>query len=117
MCYIILQLNESADINIPDCTNIDVSKLEQLYFRMDLLDTLKTVLANVEDTMNSVAINELPIHQIFHCAWMNDRILDNCRDENSNYTNYRNTLNNLCDRRINRQIRRCNGLQLCSIAA
>ena len=82
--------------------------MEELYFRMEIYDTLKDALTNVEETMSSLAMQELSTHQIFYCAWMNDRILDNCADENNNNYDYRNILNSLC------KTRRCNP-QLCHI--
>ena len=87
-----LQLNESPDINIPDCTNIDLSLLEELYLRMDLYQTLQSTLTDVRRIMNDAST-----HDIYTCAWMDHRILNNCAtDHNTNY-DHRNTLNMLCD--------------------
>ena len=85
------QLNESPDIHIPDCTNIDLSQLEELYLRMQLFETLENTFTDVKKIMN-----DAKVHDIYTCAWMNHRVLDNCAVQNMN-SGHRDTLNMLCE--------------------
>ena len=89
MFLLILQINESEDIHINDCVNIDVTQLEEIHSHIVLYDTLKNTFASVEKVMNNVNS-----HQIHQCGWINDRILGNCTSQNTNY-GYRDTLNRL----------------------
>ena len=89
------QLNGSPDIHIPDCTNIDLSQLEELYLRMDLYETLENTFTDVQNLMNGASH-----HDIHTCAWMNHRVLDNCAVQNMNY-GHRDTLNRLCNPALN----------------
>ena len=89
------QLNESPDIHIPDCTNIDLSLLEEIYQRIDLYERLDNTFKNVREFLD----NTQP-HRIHICAWMNHRVLDDCAVQNTNY-GHRDTLNKLCDPVLN----------------
>ena len=88
-----LQLNESPHIHIPDCTNFDLSQLEQLYFRMDLYETLQSTYS---DMRRLTIPNDSAHHKIYYCAWMNDRVLEKCAEQNM-YYGHRDTLNMLCN--------------------
>ena len=87
-----MQLNESPNINIPDCTNIDVNELERIYLRMDLYETLQNAFSDVRKVMNYPSIED-----IHTCAWMNNRVLNNCAVQNNLNYGHRDTLNKLCD--------------------
>jgi hypothetical protein len=86
------QLNESPDIHIPDCTNIDLPQLEEIYLRMDLYETLESTLNDVQKLLRTDMLSA-DTHRIHTCAWMNHRVLDNCA---VNY-GHRDALNVLCD--------------------
>ena len=72
-----MQLNESDDIPILDCTNIDLSQLEQLYFRMDLYDVIADTYEGIEKTILNGNVTSNPIH---YCTWMHTRINGSCMD-------------------------------------
>ena len=102
-----IQLNESPDINIPDCTNIDLSLLNEIYQRIDLYERLENTFDKVREFLPANP------HQIHTCAWMNHRVLDDCAVQNTNY-GHRDTLNKLCDPALNNiRPRRCDP-QLCT---
>ena len=95
---IFMQL-KSADLPIDsDCTNINLSQLEQVYSRLELYDT-------IVNTMSAVS-HVIPVssHRIHYCAWMNNRILDNCSNQNMDYSHF-STLNAIC--RPNRRGPKC----------
>lgn len=101
-----MQLNESEDIHIDDCTNIDLSKMEEIHSRIVLYDTLVNTFETVNEIMRNV--DSKPSH---YCAWINDRILGKCGDENNTNYDHRDALNRLlCSRRT----RRCDA-QLCML--
>ena len=77
-----MQLNESRDINIPDCTSIDVSHLEALRFRMDLYDTIKDTYDTIQENVHGIVS-----YRVNYCSWINNRIPGNCTHD------YRATLN------------------------
>ena len=85
-----MQINQSRDIHIDDCANINVAQLEEIYSNIVLFDTLKNTFDSVNEAMNHVG--SANIHQ---CGWINDRILGNRDTQNINYDSYRTTLNNL----------------------
>ena len=81
---------KSVDLPIDsDCTNINLSQIEQVYSRLELYDT-------IVNTMSAVS-HVIPVssHRIHHCAWMNSRILDNCSNQSMDYS-HRDTLNAIC---------------------
>ena len=67
----ILQVNESKDIHIPDCTNIDLSQLEEIYLRLDVYDILNQT--------TSVMQEQVKKHRddCHYCTWIHNRINDN----------------------------------------
>ena len=89
------QLNESPDIHIPDCTNIDPSLLEEIYQRIDLYERIENSFNDVHEFLKETQLRYQP-HEIHTCAWMNHRVLDDCAVQNINYS-HRDTLNKLCN--------------------
>ena len=85
-----MQINQSRDIHIDDCVDIDLAQLEEIHSHIVLYDTLKNTFASVNEAMNQVG--SANIHQ---CGWINDRILGNRDTQNMNYDRYRVTLNRL----------------------
>ena len=99
-----LQINQSSNITIDNCVNIDVAQLEEIHSHIVFYDTIKNTYASVNEVMNDVGSDT--IHQ---CGWINDRILGNCSSHNTNY-GYRDLLNDLiCD-----SDRPCRDAQLCT---
>ena len=105
--YIVLQLNESVDINLYDCTNIDITVLEALHARLVLYQTTSSTYHIVNDVMEQVGS-----HPVHYCAWVNDRVLNHCNYENGINSAHRDELNeHLCGTNIND--RKCRPLNLC----
>ena len=96
MNLIFLQLNKSMESHniIYDCINIDMEKLEEIYSRLVFYNTLKTTFETVNELMENV--DSRPVQ---YCAWINDRVFDNCNDRSSTNSDHLNTLNTvLCNR-------------------
>ena len=77
-----------------NCTNVNLSHLEEIYsFRVGLYD------ASVSTHLAASAVSTvIPVssHRIHYCAWMNDRILDNCSSNQTMDYVHRDTLNEIC---------------------
>ena len=100
--FYFLQLNAAGLSVATNCTDIDSTLLETIYSRLDFYDTI----ANAESSILSVypeLKQALPIHL---CAWMNNKVLNNCTDSQTYNGSVRETLNNFC------QNKQCNP-QLC----
>ena len=68
-----MQLNESETINIADCTNINLSQLEELHSNMEFYSILSNTFTAVREEVNDPISG--PIH---YCTWINTRIPDYC---------------------------------------
>ena len=91
-----LQLNESADISLKNCSNISAVQLEEIHSRLVLYNSLSRAFATVNELMDKV--DSRPIH---YCAWINNRVFDDCNDRNSSSPDQhlKHTLNTvLCNR-------------------
>ena len=87
-----MQLNESVDINLYDCTNIDITVLEALQAQLVLYQMTSSTYPIVNDVMKLVGSD--PVH---YCAWVNDRVLNRCNYENGINSAHRDELNeHLC---------------------
>ena len=88
-----MQLNESSDIHIYNCTDIDMEKLEEIYSRLTFYNTLRSTFETVNGLLENV--DSRPVQ---YCAWINDRVFDNCSDRSSTNPDHLNTLNTvLCN--------------------
>lgn len=85
-----MQINQSGDIHIHDCVNIDVAQLEEIHSHIVLYDTLENTFNSVNEVMNHVGSANIQ-----QCGWINDRILGNRDTQNMNYDHYRTILNDL----------------------
>ena len=103
-----MQLNESEDINISNCADIDITELDALYVQLVLSEASRSAYRSLNELLNFV--ESRPIH---YCAWLNDRILNNCTGyENGITSSVRDTLN---DDVCGNNHRSCSPLDLCSI--
>ena len=90
-----------------NCSEINYTQIEEIQSRLDFYDTI----LQAESSVLSIYPNLKHTHPIHVCAWMNSRILGNCKDSptNNSTTVVRDTLNNMCG---GRGRRRCDP-QLC----
>lgn len=68
-----MQLNESENITITDCTNINPSEVIELYSRMEFYDILKDTIQVMKEE-----VEKLPSGSIHSCTWINTRIPSYC---------------------------------------
>ena len=81
-----IQLNESANINIPDCNNIDLSQIENIYFRINLYDVIVDALRAAQKQVG------IPRDATHYCKWIANRIRGIC----TNSTNHVNSYSHIC---------------------
>ena len=101
------QLNTAGVFIANNCSEIDYTQLEEIYSRLDFYDSILQAKASILNIYPDLRHTH-PIHM---CAWMNSRILGNCKESptNNGTTVVRDTLNNMCG---GRGRRRCDP-QLC----
>ena len=76
-----MQLNESENITITDCTNINPAEVIQLYSRMEFYDILKDTIQVMKKEV------KLPSAEIHSCTWINTRIPSYCTDKKHDILN------------------------------
>ena len=103
--FFFVQLNEFEDINISNCTNINITELEALHARLVLYQTASSTYTILYELLEKV-----PSRPVHYCAWVNDRILNTCNGTNPAHVDELNT--HLCAIRSN--TRRCHQFHLCS---
>ena len=81
-----IQLKESANINIPDCNNIDLSQIENIYFRINLYDVIVDALEAAQNRVGK------PRNDTHLCKWIANRITGIC----TNSTNHVNSYTHIC---------------------
>ena len=107
MYFISKQLNK-VGIMSADCNDTEsyLPVLEEIYSRLDLYDIIQ------ESKSAIYNLYYIYSYKVNYCAWINDRILDNCTDSQNYNSTTRDTLNILCTDRP----RGCSQpLDLCSI--
>lgn len=75
-----------------NCTDIAVTRLEEIYSRLKLYD----IISKARTSVLNIYPNLIRTDLVHFCAWMNDRLLGNCMEPQVYNSELRDALNNVC---------------------